>query len=257
MISKAYYVYIASLIHQITNDQDVFSVSFEVFENQYKKFTENINDNLLKYIKNSYIFISPETSEEEEPDKDTNIEIEIFKWDLLNFIYIDDLLNHIEGRKHEEKFPLKNAYLKYQIGDNVCLLDKGIESYKVTSDKESEMIIILIQNVILFAKDMSTINSMNNYAQISQKFTLRNISVELKDNIGKNKNKLHMLFKGKDSLNIEKEYTISFINEEENNDLVFRIYEKVSDMKRIALIQEKEHVKKYFDDIMIEYSKSK
>ena len=33
-------------------------------------------------------------------------------------------------------------------------------------------------------------------------------------------------------------------NEEENNDLVFRIYEKVSDMKRIALSQEKEHVKK-------------
>ena len=66
-----------------------------------------------------------------------------------------------------------------------------------------------------------------------------------------------MLFKGKNSLNIEKEYTISFINEEENNDLVFRIYEKVSDMKRIALVKEKEHVKKYFDDIMIEYSKSK
>lgn len=260
LISKSYYAYIASIIHQMTNKQNIASKAFGIFETQYLKFSMNINENISKILKDSSIYISPDIEiekEEEEEKEEVDPEIENFSWDILNFILVDDLLTSIEGKEKENKFPLKSKYLDYKVGDSICLLDKGVESFMVKGDDNNELLIMILGNVILFGQDMSEIKHISNYAIIKKKFPIREVTVELKDNVGKNKSKLYMMFRGKDSTSEIIQGLFSFSNEEDNNDFVFRLFERITEMKRLAMIKEKEHVKRYFDNIMIEYEKKK
>lgn len=246
----------------MTNKQNIASKAFDIFETQYLKFSANINENISKILKDSSIYISPDIEiekeeEEEEEKEEIDPEIENFSWDILNFISVDDLLASIEGKEKDNNFPLKSKYLEYKVGDSICLLDKGVESFMVKSDSNSEFLIMILGNVILFGKDMSEIQHISNYAFITTKFPIRDVVVELKDNVGKNKSKLYMMFRGKDSTNKINQCLLSFTNEEDNNDFVFRLFERITEMKSLSMIKEREHVKSYFDNIMIEYEKKK
>lgn len=253
LILKSFICKSASIVNEMNANNEISQLIYETLENEFiQNFIKNQELKFKLDLKEPFLYIPISIGHlfEEYPYNVQNTIIEDnFKFDIKIFLYLLQFKNILQGNL-TFKFPIPDAYLEYQNKENISTELKEINFFSIKDDSNQSITIAFIGNCMI----KGILNNENKTIKINKIYPLRNCFFSLEQKkVGIFKIKKYILFT--DISNKDNAIQENFFDEDENIlVMAIRTFERY---KTDLISYERESIKNYLNNLMIECTKIK